>query len=221
MGLQKVALNFMVERGGKLAKSLLCTKPQKAVANIKGLKYQNLQCDVTDFSSSKKILFKIGEQAGEGEKQLVAMNESGIELGNIVFSKCNGGIKATDLPLNYLDSNGNLLSYLYIESLYSKGIERGIGTALMKEALKESIKQGCEGRIILRAGAMGKGITHSPIPFYFKMGLHCCNQHNDVVFRKLPTSVLDNLQTTSLHYGGIGAQKMYLPLENVEYLLNK
>ena len=29
MGLQKVAFNFMVERGGKLAKSLLCTKPVK------------------------------------------------------------------------------------------------------------------------------------------------------------------------------------------------
>ena len=39
MGLEKVALNFMVKRGGKLAKSLLCTKPQKAVTNIKGLKF--------------------------------------------------------------------------------------------------------------------------------------------------------------------------------------
>lgn len=29
MGLQKVAFNFMVERGGKLAKSLLCSKPVK------------------------------------------------------------------------------------------------------------------------------------------------------------------------------------------------
>ena len=38
MGLQKVAFNFMVERGGKLAKSLLCSKPQKAVTNINGLK---------------------------------------------------------------------------------------------------------------------------------------------------------------------------------------
>ena len=29
MGLQKVAFNFMVERGGKLAKSLICSKPLK------------------------------------------------------------------------------------------------------------------------------------------------------------------------------------------------
>lgn len=39
MGLQKVAFNFMVERGGKLAKSLLCSKPQKAVTKTIGLKY--------------------------------------------------------------------------------------------------------------------------------------------------------------------------------------
>lgn len=38
MGLQKVAFNFMVERGGKLAKSLLCSKPQKIINSI-GLKY--------------------------------------------------------------------------------------------------------------------------------------------------------------------------------------
>ncbi|MBQ2611691.1 hypothetical protein IJF81_04790, partial [bacterium] len=40
MGLQKVAFNFMVERGGKLAKSLLChSKPPKVPINIKELKY--------------------------------------------------------------------------------------------------------------------------------------------------------------------------------------
>ena len=38
MGLQKVAFNFMVERGGKLTQSLLCSKPQKAATKIKGLK---------------------------------------------------------------------------------------------------------------------------------------------------------------------------------------
>lgn len=39
MGLQKIAFNFMVERGGKFAKSLLCSKPQKVVMNTIGLKY--------------------------------------------------------------------------------------------------------------------------------------------------------------------------------------
>jgi len=39
MGLQKVAFNFMVERGGKLAKSLLCKKTVLGPINFKGLKY--------------------------------------------------------------------------------------------------------------------------------------------------------------------------------------
>ena len=39
MGLQKVAFNFMVERGGKLAKSLLCSKHIQKPINFEGLKY--------------------------------------------------------------------------------------------------------------------------------------------------------------------------------------
>ena len=39
MGLQKVAFNFVVERGGKLAKSLLCSRPIQKPINFKGLKY--------------------------------------------------------------------------------------------------------------------------------------------------------------------------------------
>lgn len=50
MGLQKVAFNFMVERGGKLAKSLLCQKPQKATS-IQGLNYApKLQGDIVQIS---------------------------------------------------------------------------------------------------------------------------------------------------------------------------
>ena len=54
MGLQKVALNFMVERGGKLAKSLLCTKPQK-ITNTIGLKYAPLKADVVEFKLDKLV----------------------------------------------------------------------------------------------------------------------------------------------------------------------
>ena len=65
MGLQKVAFNFMVERGGKLAKSLLCTKPQKAVTNIKGLKLtQKIETD------SIKIERKLSDFAQENREFL-------------------------------------------------------------------------------------------------------------------------------------------------------
>lgn len=54
MGLEKVALNFMVERGGKLTRSLLCTKPPKMPINIKGLSYAPLNNDVVQFSRKVK-----------------------------------------------------------------------------------------------------------------------------------------------------------------------
>ena len=49
MGIQKLAFNFMVERGGKLTKSLLCSKPQKAVTSIKGLELAKTTKDHTLF----------------------------------------------------------------------------------------------------------------------------------------------------------------------------
>lgn len=64
MVLHKVAFNFMVERGGKLAKSLLCTQPQKAVANIKGLKYAPaLEKDTVQFVN--KELAQINAKADD------------------------------------------------------------------------------------------------------------------------------------------------------------
>ena len=64
MGLQKVAFNFMVERGGKLAKSLLCSKPQNAVTKTIGLKYApELKIDMwqlsSDYSLCPKFLDKL------------------------------------------------------------------------------------------------------------------------------------------------------------------
>lgn len=74
MGLQKVALNFMVERGGKLAKSLLCTKPQKAVTNIKGLKYAPIQNRVIPFIS--KLENNIGILKKDDLLQFIAKQNS-------------------------------------------------------------------------------------------------------------------------------------------------
>lgn len=56
MGIQKIAINFMVERGGKLAKSLLCKKPVLVPINFKGLKYAPaLEKDTVQIS--KKVIF--------------------------------------------------------------------------------------------------------------------------------------------------------------------
>ncbi len=66
MGLEKVTFNFMVERGGKLAKCLLCSKPQ--VTSIKGLKYKPLATDTVQFA--KKEIEQINKHAEELLKEL-------------------------------------------------------------------------------------------------------------------------------------------------------
>ena len=64
MGLQKVAFNFMVERGGKLAKSFLCSKPIQKPINFKGLKYAPaLEKDTVQFAN--KELAQINAKADD------------------------------------------------------------------------------------------------------------------------------------------------------------
>lgn len=81
MGLQKVAFNFMVERGGKLAKSLLCSKPISKPINFKGLKYSPaLEKDVVQLSKNDYLanIKKLGlnEEDSKILKDLLADNES-------------------------------------------------------------------------------------------------------------------------------------------------
>ena len=58
MGLQNQALNFLVERGGNLSKSLLCTKPQNS-RNFRGIKYaKELDKDIVQFTHNKFDLIK-------------------------------------------------------------------------------------------------------------------------------------------------------------------
>ena len=58
MGLQNQALNFLVEHGGNLSKSLLCTKPQNS-RNFRGIKYaKELDKDIVQFTHNKFDLIK-------------------------------------------------------------------------------------------------------------------------------------------------------------------
>ncbi|MBP3846633.1 hypothetical protein J6I39_02665 [bacterium] len=58
MGIQKVAFNFMVERGGKLAKSLLCSKPIPKPIDFKGLKYvPQLEKDTVQVSKVREEIY--------------------------------------------------------------------------------------------------------------------------------------------------------------------
>lgn len=69
MGIQKLAFNFMVERGGKLAKSLLCSKP-KPILNFENIRYKPL------FEKIKFKKAKTYEEAGIFAKDVVAPTPS-------------------------------------------------------------------------------------------------------------------------------------------------
>ncbi len=198
-------------------RSVLECKPLQEKIDIKGLRLATDNIGDTINISSKKIIFKNGSLGGVGEKHLIAINPQGDELGNMVYSIAKKSKTTCYFPKEYLDSSGELLPHLHIDSLSSTGVVKGAGTAMMQEAVRESIRLGYGGRIVLDAG--GQNITRSPLPFYFKMGMRCCSQNNDKALRQLPIETVNKLHLTSMHFGGIGPQKMYLPIENIETLL--
>ncbi|MBR1617104.1 hypothetical protein IJ670_03035 [bacterium] len=57
MGLEKAAFNFMVNVAGKLAKTLLCSKPISKPINFKELKYAPLLEKVSRLDFSLPVYF--------------------------------------------------------------------------------------------------------------------------------------------------------------------
>ena len=111
MELQKVAFNFMVERGGKLAKSLLCSKPISKPINFKGLKYSPaLEKDVVQLSKNDYLanIKKLGlnEEDSEILKKLLSDNESYTPLEQNILTelrqKFNQIVNRPDINLDEL-----------------------------------------------------------------------------------------------------------------------
>lgn len=95
---------------------------------------------------------------------------------------------------------------------------KGIGTALVKFAIKESIKSGCEGRICLfTAWDFEYGLSkyrskESPIPFYDKLGFVAIDpEENKKIKKILKDGRLEDLEDTA----------MYLSEKAALILLNK
>ena len=82
MGLQNVTFNFMVERGGKLAKSLLCSKPVSK--SIKSLKYApQIEKDTVNFTGTVDAIKAVKPMALEdaiGIKPIKSNEEYNIVL---------------------------------------------------------------------------------------------------------------------------------------------
>lgn len=165
MGLQKVAFNFMVERGGKLAKSLLCTKPQK-ITNTTGLKYApELKTDICQFSSDyslcPKFLDRLRDIKGTGENRLEQITQkifnrmgykSSIKIKLEDYADTSAGISFHSGELRvskkFLDlSNEEIITMIrheldhvdkYAKTIKNEGLEEVISAFRFKHMSKEA-----------------------------------------------------------------------------------
>ena len=116
MNLSKNICNFMVEQGGKLSKSILCSKPQK-ITNFKGIKYQpTLAKDTVEITNNAFKEIKANADA-IFQKVRTACDAEYIEKNfpDVVENVAKGNIKYQN-DLNYLN-------YKRLESIYKNNPE--------------------------------------------------------------------------------------------------
>ncbi len=92
------------------------------------------------------------------------LEKDGEILGDMRCSQSSSKIRGDNYPEYY---GGK--ACLFINSINSNRQYRGVGRELIKTAVRESQKQGMEGRVCLTATTTKPEIG-SPIPFYYKMG---------------------------------------------------
>ncbi len=92
------------------------------------------------------------------------LERNGEILGDIQCSKCSSEITGDNYPEYYKGRE-----YLFINRLNSNKQYKGIGTELVKIAIKESQRRGMGGRVCLNATTTNANLG-SPVPFYYKMG---------------------------------------------------
>ena len=100
------------------------------------------------------------------------------DLGGLTYSISDAYIKGENYPEYYKNKK-----YLFINSIYSNQKYKGIGSELVKQAVKESQKRGYEGRTCLNTSTT-KPEKGSPIPFYYKLGFECTNKEKDKLIKE-------------------------------------
>ena len=163
---------------------------------------------ITERSAGKKVPVYITKFERSDKKYLYLKDENTEKLGSIVleFPQQNS-FKAPksdtySLEVTSLESvnKGNSMSPF-----------RGIGTELLKAAVKESKRCGYDGRIHLMAYD-----SHPPTPFYYKCGLRFLDDNkNKLMEQFLASSKIENVVLDDTIKKGY----MYLPSENVDKLL--
>ena len=129
MGLQKIAFNFMVERGGKLAKSLLCSKPIKQynISELGVCLSDNSIHFQTEKSAIKYIKNRLINSLNRPTEQQF---ERGIyKEGSIIVAQGDGNSKScfVQLPFDKLSKMYNGIEIGKLEFWHSHPDKFGIG----------------------------------------------------------------------------------------------
>lgn len=130
-----------------------------------------------------------------------------ILLGELHFITCSSEIMGDNLPAYYKKQK-----YLFIKSpLNSTRKYKGIGSELIKAAVRESQRQGLDGRICLTASTINPELG-SPVPFYYKMGFKSVN-------REIQEIIEDCMRNNKPLPEKCLSTTMYLPKEAIQKLL--
>lgn len=98
------------------------------------------------------------------KKNTKYMEMDGQILGVMTYSYTKAPIKGDNYPDSYKNK-----PYLFINSIYSNKQYKNVGTELIKDAVLESKKKGCKGRVCLNTSTTRPKLG-SPVPFYHKFG---------------------------------------------------
>lgn len=161
--------------------------------------------------TGEKIPAYITKFERQENKYLYLKNANADKLGSATIAPYQGGFCRSIVGGDYIYNSLELVSLESANKGNKASPFRGIGTELLKAAVKESKTSGFNGRLHLMAQD-----AHPPTPFYYKCGLRFVDEKKN----KLMEEFLNALKSENKALDdSIKKGLMYLPDENIEKLL--
>ena len=206
MGIDKIALNFMVKNGkGELVRSLLChTKPHKIPIDIKGLQFKPINTihaqkfhTVLNIKTGKQeriIMDAINTIQKDGSHfDLAAYNSLGEEIGLVRLSDA-----PNNQVLRMLNEKGK--ESLFIDYWATSPNYKGVGTRMLEEIVNISNRSGYGGRVSLQACTGSIPNKFMAICGYGKVqDISCAVKYHKMGFRSTTPEVESKIQNTILN----------------------
>ena len=207
-----ISSNSFVSANNKVYKQSLPTNVKNIQADSNTC-VKNAQCFSSHFYVSFGKFHKIGETivtdkaSGKKQKALIFSDKYGD------FERVKLSIKGKEagyIDLDFSQEEGRIPDDVLFKTNKATEVVHlcstmgdeytGIGTALMKIAFLESVKNGCGGALWLNAekgyarGITGHRTLESPVPFYYKFGMRATNSVTDRIINDcIRSSDFENL----------------------------